>query len=525
MLVLSACAKRGTPSGGEKDTSPPVIVKADPPLGSTNFNGERIRIYFDEYIKFKGVEEQFLVSPPMKTPPVLSPQLSPSKYLEIELKDTLLPNTTYSFYFGNSVVDNNEENPYPYLNYVMATGDRIDSLNLKGMVKDAQLRKAEPFINVVLYPNDSTYNDSIIYNSTPRYLTSTLDSLPTFELNFLSKGSYYLYALKDENKNNKYDPYLDKLAFLKKPITLPTDSLYLLELFKEKIKFKAERPKFTGSNHITFGYQSDLDSLPEIRLLSVVDSLWSFTEKVADKDSLNFWFKALSKIDSLRFTVAGANSIDTFTVKPVGGLAKDTLTFAMRSKSSLAPNQSVFFRSSTPLKAIDTALIAFVESDSIKLPALLKMQADARTLTLDFNPKPEGSYRLSMLPGAIQDYFEQTNDSLSFRFNMTPVEDFGTLKFELENAKPKDYPMIIELLDKDDKPLQSLYLETPGDALFQYVEPGTYSVRITIDSNGNKRFDTGNFLQKRDPERVIYVPETIEVRANWEERLRFRLLD
>ena len=83
VLVLSACAKRGTPSGGEKDTSPPVIVKADPPLGSTNFKGERIRIYFDEYIKFKGVEEQFLVSPPMKTPPVLSPQLSPSKYLEI----------------------------------------------------------------------------------------------------------------------------------------------------------------------------------------------------------------------------------------------------------------------------------------------------------------------------------------------------------------------------------------------------------------------------------------------------------
>jgi hypothetical protein len=191
----------------------------------------------------------------------------------------------------------------------------------------------------------------------------------------------------------------------------------------------------------------------------------------------------------------------------------------------LAPNQSVFFRSSTPLKAIDTALIAFVESDSIKLPALLKMQADARTLTLDFNPKPEGSYRLSMLPGAVQDYFEQTNDSLSFRFNMTPVEDFGTLKFELENDKPKDYPMIIELLDKDDKSLQSLYLEAPSDALFQYVEPGTYSVRITIDSNGNKRFDTGNYLQKRDPERVIYVPETIEVRANWEERLRFRLLD
>lgn len=525
VLALAACAKRGTPSGGEKDTNPPVIIKADPPLGSTNFKGERIRIYFDEYIKFKGVEEQFLVSPPMNTPPILSPQLSPSKYLEVELRDTLLPNTTYSFYFGNSVVDNNEENPYPYLNYVMATGDRIDSLNLKGMVKDALLRKAEAFIKVVLYPNDSTYNDSILYKSPPRYLTSTLDSLPTFELSFLSRGSFYLFAIKDENKNNKYDPYLDKIAFLNKPITLPTDSLYLLELFREKIAFKAERPKFSGSHHITFGYQSDLDSLPKIKLLSVIDSLWSFTEKVADKDSLNFWFKAPSKIDSLRFTFAGGNSIDTFNVKPVGGLAKDTLTFAMNSKTSLAPNQSVFFRSSTPLKAIDTSRIEFVESDSIKLPALLKMEADARTLTLEFNPKPKGNYRLSMLPGALQDHFEQTNDSLSFRFNITPVEDFGTLKLELQNAKPKDYPMIIELLDKNDNPLQSLYLETPKDAVFQYVEPGTYSMRITIDSNRNKRFDTGNYLLKRDPERVIYIPETVEVRANWEERLRFRLLD
>lgn len=524
-LLLTSCAKRGTPSGGAKDTIPPVILKADPPLGSTNFKGERIRIYFDEYIKFKGIEDQFLVSPPMKTPPELSPQASPSKYLEITLKDTLLPNTTYSFYFGNAVVDNNEENPYPYLNYVMATGDRIDSLRLKGMVKDVRLRKAEPFINVVLYPNDSSYTDSIIYKNPPRYLTSTLDSLPTFELNFLSEGSYYLFALKDENKNNKYDPYLDKLAFLKKPITLPTDSLYLLELFKEKIKFKAERPKFTGTNHITFGYQSDLDSLPKIALLSAIDSMWSFTEKVANKDSLNFWFRAPSKIDSLRFTFAGANTIDTFTVKPVGGLPKDTLTFSMGSSSSLAPNQSVYFRSSTPLKKIDTSLISFTESDTIALPARLRLEEDARTLTLEVTPKPKSSYRLAMLPGAIQDHFEQINDTLSFSFNGKALEDFGTLKLELENVKPSDYPLLIELLDTKDNPLQSIYLDGPMNAIFEYVAPGTYSARLTIDSNRNGRFDSGNYLEKKTPERVIYIPETIEVRANWEERLRFRLLD
>jgi len=525
VLVAMSCAKRGTPSGGDKDTIPPVIVKADPPLGSTNFKGERIRIYFDEYIKFKGVEEQFLVSPPMGTAPILSPQASPSKYLEIELQDSLLPNTTYSFYFGNAVVDNNKENPYPYLNYVMATGEQIDSLNLKGMVKDAYLRKAEEYINVVLYANDTSYTDSIIYKQPPRYLTTTLDSLPTFELSFLSKGSYHMFALKDENKNNKYDPYLDKLAFLKKPITLPTDSLYLLELFKEKILFKAERPKFTGSNHITFGYQSDLDSLPRLELLSQVDSLWSFTEKVADKDSLNFWFDGPSKIDSLLFTLAGGQAIDTFNVKPVGRLAKDTLTFRMVSRSSLALNERVQFRSSTPIKEIDSSRITLTLSDSIRLGSVFTIEPDRRTLSLDLQPKPEDSYRMAMLPGAIEDYFEQTNDSLSFQFNFKALEDFGTLRFELENSKPKDYPMLIELLDEKDVFVQQVYITSAQDAVFEYVNPGTYSIRITVDSNGNRRYDTGNFLQKRNPERIIYVPETIEVRANWEERLRFRLLD
>jgi len=164
-------------------------------------------------------------------------------------------------------------------------------------------------------------------------------------------------------------------------------------------------------------------------------------------------------------------------------------------------------------------------SDSIRLGSVFTIEPDRRTLSLDLQPKPEDSYRMAMLPGAIEDYFEQTNDSLSFQFNFKALEDFGTLRFELENSKPKDYPMLIELLDEKDVFVQQVYITSAQDAVFEYVNPGTYSIRITVDSNGNRRYDTGNFLQKRNPERIIYVPETIEVRANWEERLRFRLLD
>src|SRR5210317_1451749 len=103
-IGLTNCANRGTPSGGEKDTEPPQIIKSEPENFSTNFKGNEIRIYFNEYIKMKN--------------------------LKIKINDTLSPNTTYAFNFGVSIVDNNEENPYPYYRYVFSTGSYIDSLSV-----------------------------------------------------------------------------------------------------------------------------------------------------------------------------------------------------------------------------------------------------------------------------------------------------------------------------------------------------------------------------------------------------------
>ena len=162
--MIVNCANRGTPSGGEIDKTPPVIVKSIPENYSTNFSAKEIRIYFDEYVKTKNLQQQLIISPPMKSQPEITPLGSASKYINIKIYDTLLPNTTYAFNFGNSIVDNNEENPYPYYRYVFSTGENIDSLTVSGNIMDNLEREADDFVSIMLYEVDSTFTDSIIFN-------------------------------------------------------------------------------------------------------------------------------------------------------------------------------------------------------------------------------------------------------------------------------------------------------------------------------------------------------------------------
>jgi len=156
LLFALGCASRGRPSGGEIDTTPPEITGESPKNYSTNFKGDEIRIYFNEYVKIKDLQKQLIISPPMDTQPQISPQGSASKYITIKIKDTLADNTTYAFNFGNSIVDNNEENPFAYYRYVFSTGDTIDSLSVKGAVFDALSRNADPFVSVMLYELDTS---------------------------------------------------------------------------------------------------------------------------------------------------------------------------------------------------------------------------------------------------------------------------------------------------------------------------------------------------------------------------------
>ena len=177
------------------------------------------------------------------------------------------------FNFGQSVQDNNEGNPSSFLTYVFSTGDYIDSLEVAGVVRDAFKKKADEFISVMLYEIDTAYTDSTIFQRPPNYITNTLDSTVIFRLKNLKEGQYKLFALKDVAKNNVFDQNVDQIAVMEDTLTLPSDSTFLLTLFREVPNYSMAAPSLTAKNKIQFGYYGDASDVTIVPLLPLPDTV------------------------------------------------------------------------------------------------------------------------------------------------------------------------------------------------------------------------------------------------------------
>ncbi|MBT8313734.1 MAG: Ig-like domain-containing protein [Maribacter sp.] len=518
--ALLQCARRGRPTGGPKDITPPVLLKAEPENMTINFKETRIRLYFDELVKLEDVQEQLIVSPPLKYQPDITPQGGANKFIEIRIKDTLQENTTYTLNFGQSIVDNNEGNPNSFLTYVFSTGSYIDSLEVRGAIKDAFNQNADEFVSVMLYEIDSAYTDSTIFERPPNYITNTLDSAVIFRLSNLKEGKYAMFALKDASKNNIFDQNTDKIAFLEDTVSIPTDSTYLLNLFKEIPDYKISVPSLAASNKIIFGYFGDGRDI-EISNLSVIpDTVKTTITKERDKDTLNYWFTPF-EMDSLIFTIENKSLqvIDTFTVKnrKVGA---DSLLLNPNQNGSLSFTEPFNIEANTPLTAIDSTKIGLINKDSLVVDFTVKLDSIGNKLDFEFTKEPDESFLFELLPGAITDFFGNENDTLKIRLGTKSYADFGNLTMTIESAE-ENYPLLVQLTDEKGETKQEVYAIEPQTFEFNNIEPSKYRVRVIIDSNGNGLWDTGNYLKRIQPERVIYYPDVIEMRANWEKNETF----
>lgn len=523
VLALWQCAKRGTPTGGPKDLDPPVLLRSEPENLSTNFKAKTIRLYFDELIKLEDVQNQLVVSPPFKHAAEITPQGIPSRYIEITIKDTLRENTTYTINFGQSIVDNNEGNPNPFLSYVFSTGDYLDSLSLSGAVKDAFNRRADPFISVMLYEMDSTYTDSTVYKSPPLYISNTGDSLPLFKFNYLKAGKYTLIGLKDVNRNNMFDQRLDKIGFIQDTISLPTDSIYLLNLFMELPDYSASVPTYFAKNKILFGYSGDHRDMRIEPLIPLPDSVRTMVQKERDKDTLNFWLTP-TDLDSIVFTVTNDRMMvsDTFTVK-TRKLALDTLRLSSSASSRFKFGDRFSILANTPLVEIDSSKIGLTVNDSIVAPFRVWLDSTENRLDFDFGVEPNQSYRFNLLPAAVTDFFGSQNDSLAYSFSTGSLADYGDLRIILEGSVV--YPVVVQLTNEKGELVREIAALEPRTFEFLSLEPAKYMVRVIFDENGNGVWDTGSFSKKLQPERISYYPNLIEIRAISEYTETFILTD
>ncbi len=501
ILLFSRCARVGSPTGGEKDITPPKVIKSSPKNKSINFSGKEVRIYFDEFIQLKDINKNLLITPPQKNLPEISPLGTAAKEIRIKFKDSLLPNTTYVINFGESIVDFNEGNKMENYQFIFSTGKQIDSLYLKGKVKPLHFSKKPENIIVGLYPIDK-FKDSLIYKEPPYYVAK-VNKHGDFKFNYLKKGEYKLIALADQVRNYVYNPEKEAIGFIKKKISIPNDTLVEVDLFKEPGKFALDELKQISRNHIHAKYKGEADSLKFEFLSPFSDSL-----VIVDSQKRDLWYKSQSDSLKIKFIVGKYQKI----LKGKREAKKDSLNVFLNSKITFHPLDSLKIYGNIPLIEVDKKKIKLWK-DSIPLNIDLKWLPKKEILIV-FDPIPGATYQLQILPQAVTDFLGNKNrDTIQRSFSIPEANQFGKMYLDLPDIK--DY-YFVEVLDSNKKIIRKSHTSLNNKVHFDYLKPGKYYIRIVFDSNKNNQWDTGNYLKHLLPEKIIELSTPIEIRANWD---------
>ena len=523
IVVISGCAKRGSPTGGLIDSIPPVLINSSPKINSTNFDSDEIRLTFDEYVKLDKVEEQLIISPPLdKNSYEVKPLNGVTKKVFLEFIDSLETETTYSINFGNSIKDNNEGNPLTFFSYTFSTGETIDSLYVRGNISDAFDKETDDYISIHLYRIDSIFNDSIIFNNRPTYISNSLDST-NYQFKNLKEGKYLIVAIKDVDNNYFFDPFYDKIGFIDSLITLPRDSIINFKLFKEETSLIWDKPHFINSEKIGFGYYGKLD-LKNIKIeSSIPDSVQYTYTKESEKDTLIFWLSKNS-FDSLNFNLIEKDTTKLVTIKfdRARDTLIDSLSISPKTANVIHLKEAFKLSSNIPLKNIEDSLITIRDIDSLIVPFTTSINENLDQIDIEFEVSPSDNYRVFILPEAIKDVRGVSNDTLQYNVVSQTLEDYGNVYLDvIRNSESK---FILHMINNNGdviREFKNVNQDTTYN--FDYVRPGKYTFRLIEDTNNNDIWDTGNYLKKIKPESVYYFLNELEVRANWDLNETFNL--
>ena len=204
--------------------------------------------------------------------------------------------------------------------------------------------------------------------------------------------------------------------------------------------------------------------------------------------------------------------IDTVVVK-LRKKKLDSLIVSQINAAILKFKDTMFFGANNPIIKLDTSKIEFVDADTIKIPFTSFISKKESKVGFVFEKKFEKNYRLNLYPEAFTDIFEYTNDTIISQFRTRSLDDYGEISLSIQN--PAAVPLIIQLIDTKDKKVAQKTTSLSEIITFDYLLPKTYKIRIIHDTNNNGKWDTGDYLKKRQPETVEFFPKTLELRANF----------
>ena len=550
MMFPQGCANTTTPpTGGAKDTIPPVITKVYPLPGTVNVptHKAKVRFWFDEYVKIKDANGIFL-SPPLEKKPKA---VIRGKSVEVTFESDLDSNTTYTLDLTGAIADNNEGNIFQGYTLVFSTGEKIDSMCMTGMVQDCNTLMPIKGATVLLYKDHS---DSAVLKKRPVAAAKT-DDWGYFSLRNIQDTAYRIYAIRDANNNNIYEPESESVAFLDtvfRPRTVYNDSIYEFKKFDMKdtalclarktdieLNVFRERPtkqyivkkERVGLRTAYLTFMAPDTRINALRIKGVAaDKLIS--QFNPQKDSLELWVNDQRKMPDTLQLVINYDKTDTLgRLRPTEETVKLAITKEIRAE---------MMKSSRDRKHEDTIAVMTTTADAtsieqngfqieFKYPIIAEALDSLRLRMV--NPRQQESFgnititrdstnlrKYSIMPTepfqtgydyylkipyrVFQDVNGFYNDSTELKVTLPTDEKLSSITLELSGVHEK---YIIDLLtEKRDKIVRTLIVDRDGPVVFPYLKAGSYCIRMTEDINRNNIVDTGILLEQKQPEKVRF---------------------
>ena len=567
---MYSCANIGNPSGGPIDKTPPIFMRSNPTPNAVNVKDRKIEIFFDEIVTLKDPSTKIIVSPAQTEMPRMS---ALGRKVTVELVDSLLPNTTYTIDFSNSIQDNNEGNAIDNFAFAFSTGSVIDSMRVSGYVLDS--RTLEPMQSVVV-GLQSNLADSAFHKEKLQRVALTNDR-GQFTIRNVSPESYHIFALKDLDRDYKFGNPTEDIAFLDS-IIVPSigsreaaDTVYndlneidtimratrpayfpndiLLSMFNEdrKSQYLANNLR-VDSTRISLTFAAASDTLPSLSIVgrNDVPDQWYTLERSQTNDTLTYWIRPPHLVSADTLIVA-TTYLRTDTASNLSW-GTDTLKFTFQRQKAkkkkkneetdsleqirfmeLHPlangTQEVYapllLQTGTPIERYSREAFHLqrkLQNDTTFYPAEIKSIAlrdstlSRRDLMLKVDWEPGAAYTLAVDSLAMTDIYGLQTKPLKVDFNVRKMEEYGNIVFNIPAVRDS---AIVELLDGTEKIVLRAPVKSHRAELLNLL-PGKYYARLFIDRNGNGKYDTGNYDMHLQPEETVYYPGAINLKKNWD---------
>lgn len=458
-MAPTGCANIVPPLGGPKDSLPPALVMAKPGDSALRFEGKKITLVFDEFIQLDNVNENLIISP---TPKLFPEVVAKLRTLTITIKDTLEPNTTYTYDFGNAIKDINENNVLQDFRYTFSTGPTLDNGTVTGNVLIAETGKPDSTLIAVLH---RSAEDSAVRKEKPRYV-ARLNREGRFQFRNLPAGNFYLYVFKDEGGSRRYQSNTQLFGFADQPVTAgPTPEPVTLYAYSEKEEAKSSAR--TTAARVPGGGRSPVPAGANDKKLRLETNLENGELDLLKQ--LEFYFKAapLKELDTTKVLFADEKFMPIRNFK----LIRDT------SNSKL------------------TLQYPWVENTPYYI-----------IVDKDFATDTAGRKLLK-------------NDTLAFRTRKTIF--YGSVKLRFLNLDLGKNP-VLQFVQNGAVVLSHVFTSREFNA--KLFIPGEYELRLLYDDNKNGVWDPGQFFGKRrQPEKVKPVDRKLIVKANWDNEIDITL--